>query len=573
MMKKTTIMMLLVGFLSIAGLKAQTIQEGISHLYADRFKSATETFQKLVSANPNNLDAIYWLGQSYIASGNVKAALDLYTRTLQSNSNSPLIMAGMGHVLLLQGRKNEAQQLFDGAIAIATGKKGVDVPVLLAIGRAVVDAKDGDASYAIDKLRQAADKDPKNADVFLALGDAYRKAHEGGQAVTSYDKALQLNPNFARAVYRKAMIYYTQKNWDVYEQLLKDAVRIDPKFAPAYYELYYYYLGKLDFNTAQEYANKYTSSSDPDPQNDYLVAQTCFAKKDYACAISTSNSIISRAGEATRPRVYRLRAYSYAANGDTNSARQNMDIFFNKAKEEDVIPADYILRAQLSGDPNQIVESYRKAADMDSVYENKMKILQDGAAMFQQKGDNVHEAEMRLLIGKTRKVQNPQDLFIAGMTFYKGKDYRRADSLFRAYSAVSPDSLYGHYYDARSNLALDTTLSQEPYLSNMVTGFRRTLELAGTNKDKYKNQAVAASTFLAAIYNNTKKNKDSAVYYVNKGLEIDPTNASLLGLKEQLMKPPPPPRPVKGTTPAKKPATKKSTALDTKQKNKAVRKS
>jgi tetratricopeptide (TPR) repeat protein len=48
----------------------------------------------------------------------------------------------------------------------------------------------------------------------LNLGDAYRKVQDGGQAVSAYDKALQANPALARAVYRKGMIYYTQKNWE-----------------------------------------------------------------------------------------------------------------------------------------------------------------------------------------------------------------------------------------------------------------------------------------------------------------------------------------------------------------------
>ena len=92
--------------------------------------------------------------------------------------------------------------------------------------------------------------------------------------------------------------------------------------------------------------------------------------------------------------------------------------------------------------------------------------------------------------------------------------------MFKQYIASFPDSLYGHYYDARANLALDTTLSVEPYLTNMVNGFRRTLDLAASNKEKFKSQAVASSQFLAAIYNNTKKNRDSAIYFVQKGLEF-----------------------------------------------------
>ena len=214
---KTVLIAALMG--STTAIHAQSIQEGINHMYAERYKSAKETFDKLISTNPNNLEAVYWLGQSYIAMDDVKSARDLYSKTLQSNGNAPLILVGMGHVDLIDGKKDEARQLFETANNLSTGKKGPDANILNAIGRANVDAKNGDVAYAIDKLKLAAQRDPKNADIFLNLGDAYRKAHEGGQAVINYDLALSLNQNLARADYRKAMIYYTQKNWDLFTEL------------------------------------------------------------------------------------------------------------------------------------------------------------------------------------------------------------------------------------------------------------------------------------------------------------------------------------------------------------------
>ena len=163
---KTTITILLASLVSLAGINAQSIQEGMNHLYAERNKSAKETFEKMVATNPNNLEAVYWLGQSYIAMQDIKSARDLYSKTLQANGNAPLILAGMGHVNLLDGKKDEAHQMFETAINLSTGKKGADVGVLNAIGRANVDAKDGDIAYATDKLKLASTKDPKNADSF-----------------------------------------------------------------------------------------------------------------------------------------------------------------------------------------------------------------------------------------------------------------------------------------------------------------------------------------------------------------------------------------------------------------------
>ena len=577
-MMKITITGLVAGLLGMTTVTAQSIQEGMNHLYAERNKSAKETFDKLVATNPNNLEAVYWLGQTYIAMEDINSARDLYSKTLNANGNAPLIMVGKGHVNLIDGKKDDARQMFEAAINLSTGKKGADVSILNAIGRASVDAKEGDVAYAIDKLKTAAQKDPKNADVYLNLGDAYRKAHEGGQAVTNYDMAVSANPAMARAIYRKAMVYYTQKNWELFTELLNKATAADPKFAPAYYQMYYYSLGKLDFNTAQDYANKYIANTDPDPQNDYLVAQTCFAKKDYDCAINTSKGIVSKAGEQTKPRTYKLLAYSYVGKGDTASAKQYIDQYFSKAKEEEIIPPDYVLRGQIYGssDPNIVYESYAKAASMDSVYDSKMKMIQEGVDWAKGKNNKIMEGKLRLLQSVNRKTPNCGDAFFSGLAFYQGVDYKTADSLFKVYIGCAPDSVYGYYYDARANLAMDTTLSVEPYLTNMVNGFTKTLVLAANNKDKFKNQAVASSQFLAAIYNNTKKSRDSAIYFLQKGLEFDPANTTLADFLKELQKPAG--KPAKGTpggkpTGSTKPNAAAINSLATKNKDVAIAKS
>ncbi|MBP8244340.1 MAG: hypothetical protein KAX45_07365, partial [Chitinophagaceae bacterium] len=61
-MKKTTITFLLSGILLVSGAKAQTLQEGMNHLYAKRYNNAIGVFDKLLAVNPNAVDAIYWKG-------------------------------------------------------------------------------------------------------------------------------------------------------------------------------------------------------------------------------------------------------------------------------------------------------------------------------------------------------------------------------------------------------------------------------------------------------------------------------------------------------------------------------
>ncbi|MCY7309146.1 MAG: tetratricopeptide repeat protein, partial [Chitinophagaceae bacterium] len=113
-MKKTTITFFAAGLLFISGLRAQSIPEGLNLLNSGRVNSAVTNFEKLLAVNPNNVDAIYWLGQSYfdineISSARIKAARDLYAKGLQSSNNAPLLLVGLGHVELLENKTNDAR--------------------------------------------------------------------------------------------------------------------------------------------------------------------------------------------------------------------------------------------------------------------------------------------------------------------------------------------------------------------------------------------------------------------------------------------------------------------------------
>jgi tetratricopeptide (TPR) repeat protein len=244
-MKKITISVLAFVLVLIGSLKAQKVEDGINFLYEDREQSAKAVFDKLLEVNPNNIEATYWLGQTYIAMNNVPAARQLYEKALAASANAPLLIVGLGHVELLENKTADARQRFETAITMTHTKKGNDPDILNAIGKANVDAKAGDLAYAIEKLEEAAGRTSKNPDIFLNLGNAYRKARpgeNGGQAYTNYKKALDADPNFAIAYYRIAKLFETQQNWELYIENLNQTVSKDPGFGPAYYDLYYYYL-------------------------------------------------------------------------------------------------------------------------------------------------------------------------------------------------------------------------------------------------------------------------------------------------------------------------------------------
>jgi Flp pilus assembly protein TadD len=152
-MNKMRFSLLVAGVASLCNVAlAQSVDQGKQFLYYHRFKSANDVFDKILASNPNNIDAIYWKGQTLLDQKDSVGAQDLYSKALQTNGNAPLLLAGMGGVELRFGKAADAKQRFETAVSLSKGK---DINVLNAIADNNIDAPAGDAQYAIEKLTQA----------------------------------------------------------------------------------------------------------------------------------------------------------------------------------------------------------------------------------------------------------------------------------------------------------------------------------------------------------------------------------------------------------------------------------
>jgi tetratricopeptide (TPR) repeat protein len=559
-MKKSAIVLFFAAFLSLSAM-AQNVQEGVTNIHAGRYASAKAVFDKLLATNPNNIEAIYWQGQNFLAQDNLAEARALYERAVTTNGNAPLLVVGLGHVELLEGKQGPARQRFDQAIAAARGKKGVDPLVLTAVGRANVDAYSdakpmGDLNFAIDRLNEAAQQAPVNPEVYLVLGNAYRKKHIGGDAILAYRRA----GNYAPALYRAAMLYKTQTNyrqadnWGAVLENLNNVLAADPRFAPALEELYYYnLLAKQDFPTAQLDASKLIAALDPSPENLYFQGQTQFAQKDYSGAIATGKNILAQTNNNPRPRTYRLLAYSYLNTKDTTTACNYANEYFAKVKEEDLQGQDYLMHAAACGrgNPEVVRADIYKAVMMDSVLSRQVRMLNDAAQEAKANGQRSLQAELDLMSYQIRgKQTNPAELVNISVNFFFGGAYQRADSVALAYAQIAPDSIHGYYWSGLARQSIDTAMTQ----GLAMPSYEKTLQIAETDKVRFRSQGVRAATNLAIYSFNIKEDKAAALAYAERGLAFDPQNANLLNVKNVASAQPkaaPPATPKKPATPAK----------------------
>ena len=181
-------------------------------------KMLSKRFKNYLRLIPTYADATYWLGQTYLDKDDNEAARQIYDKALAANGNDPLIIAGKGHVLLLDKKLMRPASNLNQLLTSSRTKKGDDPGSIKCDGPGKCGCQKGNLTYAVEKLEMALQREPKSADIALNLGNAYRKkdpGQGGGKAYEMYKLASQISPNFAYPYVRIAALFETQKQWDL----------------------------------------------------------------------------------------------------------------------------------------------------------------------------------------------------------------------------------------------------------------------------------------------------------------------------------------------------------------------
>lgn len=529
-MKKIGIFVFLI---FVAGSLFAQLDEGKKMLNYERFKSAAEIFKSMLDKNPKNTEAAYWLGQTYLQ--NVEntdsvAAKELYQRMLQENPNDALMMVGMGQIQLMEGKTAEARNNFEAAINKT--KKKQQAPIMLAVGRANIDTRAGDAQYAIEVLNQAADRDKKSAEIQIALGDAYRKLIDGGNAVTHYQQALLLDPNAAKAYFMMGRIYETQgiSQENIYMNYYFDAIRADENYAPVYYWLYTYYYNR-DVNQARKYLADYVAHADNDSKNCYAEASLLYVSKLYDETIEKADACIAgTVGERPFPNLYGLKAYAYDKKGDREKALELFKEFFSRVNPDLIGPNDYLTYGKLllaDSATEELGSSYiQKAVDLDTVPAKKIEYITDVAKTMYAKKNYKESAKWYKKLMDVDPNNKKVNLFWVGVNSYLAKDIPAAEEAFKTYREDYPEDIQGWYYGALVAGQEDpdnTKGTAKPYWEGV-------LAITDTTADKQsvKQVIIVAAQYMVAYYYTVEKDAEKALEYNNKILDVDPENDSAL---------------------------------------------
>ncbi len=542
-MKKLSFLVIAVLF---AGqlLMAQKVEDGEKLLYYNRYTSAKELFKSILANKPTDEQAIYWLGQAYLRTDSLAAAKALYQKALTAGVNEPLLWIGMGHVELLEGKKNEARQRFEAAITSTMKRKKENPEILNAIGRANADgASDvGDPLYAIEKLKRAAElqEGDKNAnpEIYVNLGINYLKAggeKSGGDAYEAFKNALRIDPNYALANFRLGKIFQSQDNKEKFEEFFNASIQSDPAFAPTYIEMYDYYKNR-DVNKAREYLDKYIANSDKDCKTEFFYADYLFRSGKYQESIDKGMALENGACKDL-PRLKVLYAYNYDRLGQPQKAKENITSYLNTAAADKIQPDDFMFAASvlknIEGDEPEAITYLKKALDFDTARKTRFVYMDTIASLY--KKMNMMPERLEWLQKSYTTNPNPSNLdtYNIGDAAYNAGQLDLADTMFAKYKENFPDQIYGYLGIAKTAIARDkdtTTGSAVPAVMSYIDIL--------TKKDpaRYKGLIVQNYGYLVYVHANVEKNYEAAIKDLEGILSVDPENDYAKGTIDQIKK-------------------------------------
>jgi len=538
-MNKIKISLVLISFLMMNITQAQTVEQGKKYLYYEKYKSAKDAFQKVLNTDPNNEEAIYGLGQSMILSDETSVKELAEAKAFYQSKLTPtsaLIIVGVAHIELLEGKLQDARNHFEAAINLTQGK---NIAVLNAIGYANgnPDAKNGDAVYAIDKLTMATKiKKFNDPEVLVNLGDAYRKNNDGGNAILSYQAALALNPKYARAEYRIGKIYQSQGKGqeNIFMEHYNNAISSDAFFAPVYANLFNYFY-ETDVTKAADYFEKWLANSDEDKKTCYYRASLKYAQGFFDLAINKADECIKNEGENPYPNLFGLKANAYNRLKDSIKAIQNFAEYIKRQAEDKITTGDYIEYAKnllkVPGNEALAGTMIDKAIALDTLESNKVAYLKSIASFYDSKKNYKEVGNWYAKIVAIKKSPSKYDINTTGFNYYRAGAFQEAINAFTLSSTKFPDDPYAYNMIGKASWAIDTSMTMG--LANAA--YEKAMQLSMADTIKNKAYLMNSYKYFVAYYANIMKDKNMAVSYVEKALALDPTDAEANSYKAALL--------------------------------------
>ena len=209
----------------------KALEEALQHHQAGHLEEAGAIYRQILDADPEQAEALHWLGVIELQQGRPQAAVELIAQALKIKPAYAGACNNLGLALQAQQRLPEAEQAYRRALRLAPD----DADIQLNLGL-VLKAQDKRAE-AVAALERACALTPDDPLTQNYLGLALQAVGRGPQAITAFERAVAANPDFVDAQRNLAAALSADGRLDAAVQAYRQLLKLRPDSADAYLRL------------------------------------------------------------------------------------------------------------------------------------------------------------------------------------------------------------------------------------------------------------------------------------------------------------------------------------------------
>lgn len=215
---------------------------GVIGLQVGRVDEAVDLMRRAVEARPDYVDAVVNLGNGLQALGRFEAAAERFEHALSLGPPTAPVLANLGGALAQLGRYPDAIERYEAALELQ--------PELVEARRSLADAllEIGRPSDAYRHITEAAATGQTSVAVQVSLGNILHALGRGQDAIECFENILKVQPDFPHVRCSKANVMRQLGQVEEAIEHYENALDQDPDYAEGHYNigLAYQDLGEKD---------------------------------------------------------------------------------------------------------------------------------------------------------------------------------------------------------------------------------------------------------------------------------------------------------------------------------------
>jgi tetratricopeptide (TPR) repeat protein len=206
---------------------ADTLQSAQAHHQAGRLDEAATGYRNVLTAEPNNADALHLLGLVAFQQGDLNAAVASIARAIQADRTRTEFHTNLAAMYVALRRLDKARESYAAALAIKP-----DLAEALC-GLGTVQLAQGQVDEAIGSFRLALAARPDDLSAHRGMASAYEASGQWEAALHWHRREVELAPGDARSHFGLGLALFRLQRIEEAIAAYQEAVRLRPDDVPA----------------------------------------------------------------------------------------------------------------------------------------------------------------------------------------------------------------------------------------------------------------------------------------------------------------------------------------------------